>query len=303
MTEEQNNTTGTETESFVDAVLGDRKDGASAPDTGHSPAPETEPAASAPENDGDQPIPDDTDAGIRSDDSIEEHKPPREEPPSVDQAALKQEIEGLKKRLHDTQAAMHKATGERAALQKELDALKAKKDNEDDWFSEEESGRVAELEHRIQKSDAEIARVQEEERDLGQKQAVAQWDADAAPVIKAHPDFEKVVYDDLVPLLDPKTGNATVREQWEALQDKSPAATYAFAKKMLDILDFQRDPQAYRERLRKEIQNNSHGTDAFDDAPVGKAGLDMLPSADMDDAGRQDGGSVSFVDAVFGRNN
>lgn len=300
MSEEENAERNAEETSFVDSALGGDDDGAAAPESGsHSPADEEhdlEDAADA----GDQPIPEDDelDDGFADDDSNGEGAQNAPEAPEVDVSRLKQEIEGLQKRLHDTQAAMHKATGERARLQKELQELKTKQDNEEDWFSEDDRERTEQLEQDLKRSDEEIARVQAEEQEITGKKAVAEWDAAAAPVIRKHPDFEKVVYGDLVPLLDPKTGDPTIRAQWESLPDKSPAATYEFAKKALEIREFQRDPQAYKKRLRKEFKTHG-GSDRRDDAPVGKEGLDMTPSADMPDA-VQPRRNMSFVDEVFG---
>ena len=62
--------------------------------------------------------------------------PEANEPDKSDE--LRKELETLQKRLHDTQEAMHKATTERAELQKELQKLKSKEADDDDWFSEEE---------------------------------------------------------------------------------------------------------------------------------------------------------------------
>lgn len=305
--EEKQNVEAEET-SFVDEVLG----GAD-----HSPADEAESDEGASEkpDDGDELIPDEDggDEFPESDDSIgedensegkgegksETSEKPTQEP---DDSALKQEIESLQKRLHDTQAAFHKATGERAALKKELDELKSKKENEDDWFSSDDKERMEKLEADIKKSDEEIASAQAASEDIAKKEAVARWDAAAAAVIKEHPDFEKVMYDTLVPLLDPQKGNPQVRSAWESLQDKSPASQYAFAKNVLDILEFQRDPKAYKEKMRQEIIKQNNHSDGFDDddtPPVGKEGLDMLPSADMP-AASAPRGDVSFVDAVFG---
>jgi len=224
-------------------------------------------------------------------------KPPEDKTaPEKDSAELKQEVANLQKRLHDTQAAMHKATTERAALQKELDALKAKKENEDDWFSEDDTAREKELEANLKKADEDIAKQQAEQDDLKRQEAASVWDAAAAPVIKQHPDFEKVMYEQFAPLLDPKTGNQQVIKAWGELKDKSPASAYQFAKEQLDILEFQKDPKAYKAKLLKS-NNNNRSEGIFEEAPSGKDGLDMLNSADVGTSPPEKIGS--FVDAVF----
>lgn len=260
-----------------------------------------------PEDDSDSFEDDDSDAeeddlsddGGKSDAESKTDDKSRQNAQEIDSTKLKQEIENLQKRLHDTQAAMHKATTDRAALKKELDELKAKKDNDDDWFSQSDSEREKELEADLKKADEDIARQQEEQDELKKEEAAKVWDEAAAPVIKEHPDFEKVMYGELVPLLDSKTGNQYVIAEWGKLQDKSPASAYAFAKKMLDFMEFQRDPQAYKAKL---LKSNKHNESFEDDvgAPRGKDGLDMLNSADVASASPEQIGS--FVDAcgLFG---
>lgn len=281
-----------ETESFVDELLGGEKES-------HSPGAEEatnltdEPDVK--DDDGDSPIPDDDEEIFPSDDSKKEKL---DEVP--DTTALKQEVEVLKKRLHDTQSAMHKATGERSKLQKELDELKAKQQDEDDWFSEDDKHKVEQLEADLKKSEEEVNQITSQEQYIARQAAEKEWDAAAAPVIAKNPDFEKVVYDDLVALLDASTGNAQVRAEWENLKDKSPAAVYTFAKRSLEVLEFQRDPEAYKEKLRKQLSQGYHNSSAFDNAsPVGKEGLDMLPSADIPI--EKSSGRVSFVDELFGQ--
>ena len=87
---------------------------------------------------------------------------------------------------------------------------------------------------------------------------------------------------------------------WDTLKDKSPLSAYRFAKRVLEALEIQRDPEAYKEKLRKEIEKEQNNPeDDGDTVPTGKEGLDMLPSADMPSE-RGQSRSMSFVDAVFG---
>lgn len=252
---------------------------------------------------------DDDDEEENSDADPKKDKKPQEKEqtaPEKDPEELKQEVANLQKRLHDTQAAMHKATTERAALQKELDELKAKKENEEKWFSDADSAREKELEDGLKKADAEIARQQAEQDDLKGKEAASAWDAAAAPVIKEHPDFEKVVYEQFTPLLDAKNGNQQVIKAFAELKDKSPASVYQFAKDQLDILEFQKDPKAYKENLLKAHKNkppedtdDDEDDDDDDDIPRGKDGLDMLNSEDISSPHHRGGGAVDFIDEVF----
>ena len=298
MSEEQKKLEAEEITSFVDAVLGGEDE------TSHSPGEQdkktVETAPKGTDAHGDLPIPDgdDEDLFTPGDSTGEEQKEKNEETPSPDTSAMKQEIDTLRKRLRDTQSAMHRATGERSRLQKELDELKARQQDEDDWFSDTDKERVEKLEEDLKKSDEEISRFNSQGQEIAQKAAIAEWDEAAAPVIAKHSDFEDVVYEKLVPLLDKDAGNAQVREAFQALKDKSPASVYAFAKKSLDILDFQRDPEAYKANLRKQLADQ-YPDGGFNASPVGKEGLDMLPSADHPVEKTSERG-ISFVDAVFG---
>ena len=263
------------------------------------------PGKGKPDSTDDDEFDDDDDSEENSDAAPKkDKKPPEKEQtaPEKDPEELKQEVANLQKRLHDTQAAMHKATTERAALQKELDALKAKKENEDDWFSDSDANREKELEDSLKKADEDIARQQAEQNELKSQEAASVWDAAAAPVIKEHPDFEDVMYLKFAPLLDEKTGNQQVIKAWNELKDKSPASAYEFAKQQLDILEFQRDPKAYKENLLKTNKNKPPEDDEEDedddDVPRGKDGLDMLNSEDVRTPNLRRS-EVSFIDDVF----
>lgn len=304
--------------SFVDVVLGGES---------HSPegsAKESESALKA-VDDGDAPIPEDDadDEFGEESDSVEsakesaaegesaqespkipkdgeeatsEEKDESAEDPEVER--LKQQVESYRKRLHDTQAAMHRATGERSRLRKELEELKAKQAEEDDWFSETDKARVTELETAIRKADETVIRNEAAAEEITKQRVEAEWDAAAAPVIAKHKDFEEIVYDKLTPLLDPVSGNAQVRAAYDALPDKGPAAVYEFSKKMLDVLEFQRDPEGYKENLRKQMSYRKE-PESVHGAVEGKEGLDMLPSADMP-GDLSEERPISFVDALFG---
>lgn len=234
-----------------------------------------------------------------------EEKTPQEETSAVqkpsleeENAKLKAEIEGLRKRFHDTQSAMHKAAGERSRLQKELSELKSKQESSDDWFSEEDGTRVKEIESELKRNEEETERVIREAEEISAEEKEAAWDAAVQEVKKSCPDFEKVVYDMLVPLLDEKDGNPQVRAAWLNLPDKSPLETYKFAKRIDDILAFQRDPEGYKAKLRKEIEEENQSR-TYKESPTGKEGLDQIQSAEFPEENKK-GGTFSFVDTVFG---
>lgn len=284
---------------FLDSVLGGEESHSPEEKDQENQVPETEPETKTDE--GDELIPDDESYTLPGNedpesDSVENRETPDPAEAERQKQNLQTELETYKKRLHDTQTAMHKATTERARLEKELSELKAKQDSEDDWFSETDKERVESIEADLKKANDEIDRRSQEESELREKSASVQWDEAAAAVIKEHPDFEKIVYDELVPLLDKDTGNAMVKAEWEGLKDKSPASVYAFAKNMLDFIEFKRDPEAYRKKLRGQA---SAMPKPGNETPTGKAGLDMIPSADLP-ADAAPSGGVSFVDAVFG---
>lgn len=198
-----------------------------------------------------------------------------------DVSAMQAEIANLQKRLHDTQSAMHKATKERSMYEKELNELKAKKEDEDDWFSEEDKEKSEQLESDLKKSDEQLSQLDAEKNSIENKAAEAIWDAAAAKVIAEHPDFEEVVYGKLAPLLDNDNNDPeakTTRELYKALPDKSPASAYKFAKELEDRLLMHKDPEAYRQKIRSEIEREITGKDSNN--VEGKDGLDLLNSAD-----------------------
>ncbi len=307
-----NKETETDSMSFIDNVFGGDAMRDETHHDDHSQTTENDEESTGDETDDEFSIPDDESDSVGDEDGsgnddgangdnfaeTEDNAPAAEKASEKDSAELKQELENLQKRLHDTQAAMHKATTERAALKKELDDLKAKKENEDDWFSEDDSEREKELENSLKKADEDSARLQAEQDDLKKEEAAKVWDEAAAPVIKQHPDFEKVMYEQFAPLLDSQKGDQYVIAERVKLKDKSPASAYAFAKKMLEVKEFQRDPEAYRAKLLKSNKQNNDFENDVDDEPRGKDGLDMLNSADVASAPSERIGS--FVDAVFG---
>jgi chromosome segregation ATPase len=197
-----------------------------------------------------------------------------------DLKAMQEEIANLSKRLHDTQSAMHRATEERSKLEKELNALKSKEVDEDDWFSEEDKERSEQLEGDLKKSDEELSKLEGEKTSIEVKAAEAIWDAAAAKVIAEHPDFEEVVYGKLAPMIDENNTAPEakrVRELYMSMSDRSPAAAYKFAKELEDRLLMDSDPEAYKQKVRSEVEREYRGENLNIE---GKEGLDLLNSAD-----------------------
>lgn len=293
----------TEATSFVDSVMGGENHSPKAEDkAGEEVIPGTQEAA-APEEFGekeDSPFADDSAKGAEKKPAEEkpaEPKPAEQAVTEENSARLKQEVETLSKRLKDTQSAMHKATTERAALQKELEELKAKRENGDDWFSEGDKEREAHVEAELKKTETETNQL-EARLEVDQRAAAeAAWNEAEAKVKAEHADFIEVVYEKFAPMLDENTGNANIRQMWAAEKDKSPASAYKFARKILDIQEMSADPEAYKARIRKEIEQEQNKKTQAPSAPLGKAGLDIVPSADIPiTSGEPPRG---FVDSVF----
>lgn len=265
-----------ELESVIDDVMGGKEETLDhSPDVVEEETPETfdDNAVSAPSE---------------KDDSAEKS--------SSEIAALQVEIQNLNKRLHDTQSAMHKATEARANAEKELAALKNKQEDEDDWFSAEDEEKSKQLTADLQESQAEIDRLENDQKDIEQKAAEAIWDAAVAKVKADHPDFEEVVYGKLAPMLDesnPSPDAKKVRELYYALPDKSPASAYKFAVELEDRLLMNEDPEAYRKKIRSEVEREVLEENKNIE---GKEGLDLLNSADsVSDVSTMPGDILDFL--------
>lgn len=300
--------------------LGQLLDGGGEADHSQAEIPEEAAVArTASDDPGDQPIPDDDgDDSPFGDDSIDKPKvEPAKESASehaktealpaaaAEVERLRQENATLSKRLHDTQRAYHQVSGTRAALAKELETLKRKKDGDDDWFSEEDKERAGQIEAEIKTADGQLEAFDADVREIERKSAEALWDQAAAPVRSEHPDFDHVVYEVFAPLLDPASGNAVIKAEWAKEKDKSPAAAYRFASKLIEAAEIQRDPAAYRERLRRELQaetqNKQPEKPASPAVPLGKKGLDMIPAATGPSAAPAGDVSRDFLGALFSK--
>ena len=286
--------------SFVDLALGGEGHSPAAATPAEAPAAKPEDSPGQPDQtaqddasksgspDADGQLPEDEDS-----DGFEENPKPEEAQAKDDSEVnrLRTEIEVLNKRLRDTQASFHRASEERAKMQRELEDLKKREGDDEDWFSAEDEKRKQELEAEINKADKEIGESQSFIEEAKLKAAEITWDIAAAPVMAKHSDFEELVYDFLGTKLDLESGDPIIREAWQKEPDKSPEKAYAFAKRLKLQEEILADPEAYKERLRQEILNNAGGV-----APTGKQGLDMVNSADPAPSVPD---SVGFVDAVF----
>lgn len=302
MSQKNEGLTDAEGVSFVDSLLGGEESHSPETDKEIVPgnAPDSDAGRNAPEAFGED------EEGFASEEAADSAKEkeselkPVEIPVTEDAARLKQEVETLNKRLHDTQKAMHEATGERARLAKELEELKARRADDDNWFSDEDKDRLERLESEVSASEEKIGEIRNQSEELRQKQAEAIWDEAAKPVMAKHPDFEEVVYGTLAPMLDPQSGDAPIRAMWEKEKDKSPSNAYAFAKKVIELQKMQSDPEAYKEQIRREAEEElkQKTEQRGGSAPIGKAGLDLYPSAVGAPVSGDDTGG-SFVDTVF----
>lgn len=221
-------------------------------------------------------------------DSVPEEK---ETAPDAGKDASQNEITNYKKRLHDAQAAMHKANEERAKLQKELDELKKKSepaeetedsDGGDNWFADEKPDNKS-----AEDLESKIKAVEEKQEEFQREQAIQNWNKEAEAFAKEHEDFNTLVYEKLEPLLDEESGDPAVLAAYTRWGDKSPAGAYEFAKKFFGI----------EEKLSGSPQKQEQEAKASIDPTKGKAGLDRMNSADFSEPKRH---SDNMIDDVFG---
>lgn len=219
----------------------------------------------------------------------------------ADLKAAQQQIENLSKRLHDTQSAFHRANEERSRLEKELSELRNKKDNDDDWFSDEDKERLNKISSELDANKKQMEQLEDIQAQNQQQAILAQWNLAAAQFSKEHPDFEEVVYQKFGALLDEEKGDPAIRSMWAAQTEKTPAEAYKFAKTVFAMQEMQNDPDAYKAKIRAEVEEEfktKTGT-AADDKVTGKDGLDLLNSADAAPAAETYSNNESAVDFVF----
>ncbi len=282
MQEEQVTTSQEEEVSFVDEAMGGDS---------HSPEP------AQPEQKAEKPMQEEKKSapeGGKPEDSA-----PKEPTAEERLAEYQARIDRLDKRLRDTQSKLHAECSRRAELQKELDGFEGKAGESDDWFSDEDVKRREEISREMRDSDERLRALDEETASDTKNQALDRWNAEADVVKKDHPDFEDVVYGYLGDLIDEKSGkyDPVVKAAWDKSPDRSPKGAYAFAVRLRDNADILSNPDAYRERVRREIQEQARN-EAPPPAPAGHVGLGMVNSAPGGTPAAEDVPD-SFVSAVF----
>jgi DNA repair exonuclease SbcCD ATPase subunit len=206
-------------------------------------------------------------------------------------ASLRAENENLKKRFHDTQQAMHKANTEKSELQKQLDALtkKAEEDSDDDdWFDNSDKN-TAEDDHKLEDIRKNLKALESRQEEYQQEIYRQKWVDEAEKFAEKHEDFEELVYQKLQPLLDEETGDAMLRALYLQQSDKSPKGAYEFAKKLFE----------YKSKIDSNAPIETNKTEAVktEKPALGKAGLDRLNSAEFPEEKKV---YVNVVDEVFG---
>lgn len=146
---------------------------------------------------------------------------------------LKQELETYKKRFHDTQQSFHKVSQEKAELRKSLDELKAKREEEDLWFSSEDEDRLDSVQksydEKEQEEEEALRRQQEAEAEENAKR-VEIWESKAARVRNSHED-----YDECVSWLNAQHGsNTLIQELWSKV-DQNPQEAYRLGKALKEV--------------------------------------------------------------------
>lgn len=219
-------------------------------------------------------------------DSVPEQEAPD---PDEEKTALQKEIDNYKKRLHDTQNAMHRANEEKAELQKELDELKKQKtsgENDDEnWFKDEDG-----VDEKSADLESKIEAIEDKQEQFQREQAFNQWKMEADKFASTHEDFNDLVYEKLEPLLNEVTGDPAVLANYMKWQDKSPAGAYEFAKRYFGIEEKLHAKSGVPVQEEKEVKPEI-------DPTKGKAGLDRLNSAEFAEPKRV---HSNMIDEVFG---
>ena len=219
-----------------------------------------------------------------------------------EKTALEKELDNYKKRLHDTQKAMHEANSKRAELQKRLDSINAgsehgveSSEEDDEWFKDSDEKKPDEKEPDEKKSEEsdlkqEIAELRRNQEEYQLEQRRREWLNEAEKVRREHEDFDELVFDRLDSLLDEETGDAMIRTLYMQHADRSPAGAYEFAKKLF----------GYQTKLRgdSEAVPETKEEPETKDPMSGKAGLDRLNSAEFADTPVRH--SRNLVEEVFG---
>lgn len=229
----------------------------------------------------------------KTDSTQEEPEPEKDQ--NAELTALQEEIANYKKRLHDTQKAMHEANTAKAELQKELDSLKQKseEDDDDDWFadSDEKDTAVAKIEKELAEVKQQSENLKNQQEEYQQELRRQKWFKEAEELSAKHSDFEELVYKRLEPLLNEETGDPMLRALYLEQEDRTPAGAYEFAKKLFgykDKLDGKTDiPEEKQEIAEKTPPEELRGQD----------GLDRVNSADFKEDRKR---NRNVIEEIFG---
>lgn len=294
-----------EMDEWIDDLMGGEENPQHSPDENVKASTEqTESKASAPEEKEDFTPYSGDDYSFTSDSAEETEKTPddgapekesapetKEEEPVPDINALQQEIANYKKRLHDTQKAMHEANTQKAELQKELDSIRQrstkKGDDDDNWFSDDTDEDAGKIEKELAEIRAKSETLETRQEEYQQELRRQQWVKDAEKVAAEKEDFVQLVYEKLEPMLDEETGDPMVRALYMQQEDKTPAGAYEFAKKLFGM----------KEKLSGTPETKTTVAEKPQRDVRGKAGLDRMNSAEFAESPRS---YTNMVDEVFG---
>lgn len=216
-----------------------------------------------------------------------------------DLKAAQDQISNLSKRLHDTQNAFHRANEERSRLEKEIAELRTKKENDDDWFSDDDKKRLDKLNTELEANQQQMEQIEDMQEQNQQQAVYAQWNLAAVEFSKEHPDFNQVVYEKFAPLLDAETGDPAVKAMWDAQKEKTPEHAYKVAKMLFAIQEQETGAVSNNASTDGEVETKNNQEVENTALVEGKEGLDLLNSADAQFATDTETDNGSAVDFIF----
>lgn len=155
------------------------------------------------------------------------------------------ENELLKKRLHDNQAAYHKANQELLNARKENELLKAAKSDkptgeESEWFAPDGE----DLDKKPVETDPKHADLEKKVSDLERQAWQDKWDMAAEPVRAKYADYNMIVEEVLGSEFET---NAELQKRFQE-KGATPEAAYELGRELY----FLRNPEKLREQIRAE---------------------------------------------------
>lgn len=228
-------------------------------------------------------------------------------------SGLREEVENLKKRLHDTQASFHRMSQENSELRRRFEEMK----ENDPWSFLEDDGEDAGdpapdagdeaagesstsgqegprdvaggspqdgLEGRLEKSEKRLDSLSEQVERARQEKAEELWNRAAEAVRRDHSDFD----DRMEYLVRKIEEDSVVSAGWQKESDKSPSAAYEYSRRLSLVLD---GGGGISPEQAKQVGG---------DGLTGKEALDTLNSAfGIGAGGSSVSGGGSFVDLVY----